>query len=70
MIPGIFLIAIGIAPLALGHFTDFALEFAASIVFFGLLLFLIGWLMRKVRKGFESAYAPPTSAGRKQTTSG
>jgi hypothetical protein len=54
IIPGIVITALGLLPLALGNFNDFALEFAASFVTIGLLIFFIGWSMRKIRKGYES----------------
>ena len=53
IIPGAAMIALGCLPLAFGNFNDFALEYAASLVTFGLLLLLIGLGLRRISKAFE-----------------
>lgn len=53
IIPGAVIIALGCLPLVFGNFNDFALEYAASLVTFGLLLLLIGLGLRRITKAFE-----------------
>jgi len=65
MIPGVLLMALGLAPLAYRNFNDFALEWAASLVTIGLLIFLVGWFMRRARKAYDSAFVPPGSTAKK-----
>ena len=53
IIPGVLIMALGCLPLALGHFDDFALEYAASLVTVGFFLLVIGLGLRRVRKALE-----------------
>ncbi|MDA4121597.1 MAG: hypothetical protein OK456_00280 [Thaumarchaeota archaeon] len=55
MIPGIMIMALGATPLVFGYFNFNALEFAASVISFGLLVFLVGFALRRFTKGFEKA---------------
>jgi FtsH-binding integral membrane protein len=64
IIPGIFIIAVGIVPLALGHFNIVALEFAASVITVGLLILLIGLGLRRITKAFEKTSMLPAVAPR------
>jgi len=52
---GILIIALGFLPFVFRHFTWVGFETSASFFAVGLLIFLIGWGMRKIRKGMEKS---------------
>jgi len=53
MIPGMLLIALGFVPLAFGHLNFDTLETAGSFFAVGVLVFLIGLMLRKVAKSMQ-----------------
>jgi hypothetical protein len=53
MIAGVLVIALGFVPLLFGHFTFSSLESAGSFFAIGILIFIVGWLLRKIRRSFE-----------------
>jgi hypothetical protein len=58
MLAGLLVMGLGFVPIFLAHITFGSLESAASFFAVGLLLFLIGFLLRRLRKSLEKSKPP------------